>query len=233
MVLDASLPKTQHYMIRIKGKVEQSKERNGVLHYTSVLLLLKREPLVHPRLRIKGKVEQSKERNSVLHYTSVLLLLKREPLVHPRLRLLYVSKKEERRGFAGIEDCVDASIKRIEDYIKKSKERWITETDNRIGNIWPDRKNKNQKENKKQKWEEKQLLWDFNRQTDGIAHEKTWRWLRKGHLKIETESFQIVEQNAIRTNYIKAKIDHMFRIYGEKGETVNYIISRCCKLAQK
>ena len=35
MVLDASLPNTQHYEVRIKGKVEQSRERASVLPYTS------------------------------------------------------------------------------------------------------------------------------------------------------------------------------------------------------
>ena len=36
MVLDASLLNTQHYKIRIKGKVEQSREMSSGLPYTSV-----------------------------------------------------------------------------------------------------------------------------------------------------------------------------------------------------
>ena len=36
MVLDASLLNTQHYKVWIKGKVEQSKERNCALPYTLV-----------------------------------------------------------------------------------------------------------------------------------------------------------------------------------------------------
>ena len=36
MVLDASLLNTQHYYVRIKGKVEQSKERSSALPYTLV-----------------------------------------------------------------------------------------------------------------------------------------------------------------------------------------------------
>ena len=36
MVLDASLLNTQHYKVRIKGKVEKSRERSSVLPYTSV-----------------------------------------------------------------------------------------------------------------------------------------------------------------------------------------------------
>ena len=47
MVLDTSLRISQPYKVRIKGKVEQSRDS------------------------IKGKVEQSRDRNSVLSYTSV------------------------------------------------------------------------------------------------------------------------------------------------------------------
>ena len=37
MVLDASLLNTQHYKVRIKGKLEQSREWSSALPYTSVL----------------------------------------------------------------------------------------------------------------------------------------------------------------------------------------------------
>ena len=36
MELDAALPNTQHYKVRIKGKVEQSSELNSALPYTSL-----------------------------------------------------------------------------------------------------------------------------------------------------------------------------------------------------
>ena len=36
MVLDASLLNTQYYKLRIKGQVEQSRERSSALHYTLV-----------------------------------------------------------------------------------------------------------------------------------------------------------------------------------------------------
>ena len=44
MVLVTALLNTQHYKVRIKGKVEQSREWSSALLYTSVLKLLKREP---------------------------------------------------------------------------------------------------------------------------------------------------------------------------------------------
>ena len=34
MVLDTSLLNTQQYKIRIKGKMEQTRERSSALHYT-------------------------------------------------------------------------------------------------------------------------------------------------------------------------------------------------------
>ena len=36
MVLDAALLNTQHYKVRIKGKVEQSKEKGSTLPYNSM-----------------------------------------------------------------------------------------------------------------------------------------------------------------------------------------------------
>ena len=36
MVLDAFLVNTQHYEVRIKGKVEQSREKSSALPYTKV-----------------------------------------------------------------------------------------------------------------------------------------------------------------------------------------------------
>ena len=52
MVLDTALLNTQQYKVRIKGKMEQSRERSSALPYTSVWQLLKREPSGHPRLKV-------------------------------------------------------------------------------------------------------------------------------------------------------------------------------------
>ena len=61
----------------------------------------------------------------------------------------------------------------------------------------------------------------------------------KGNFKRETESLPIAAQNnAIRTNHIKARIDKTqpnskCKFRGNRVETMNHIISECCKLAQK
>ena len=51
-VLNASLLNTQRYKVRIKGKVEQSRERSSTFPYTLVQQLSKREPSGHPRLTL-------------------------------------------------------------------------------------------------------------------------------------------------------------------------------------
>ena len=50
MVLDTSLLSTQQYKVRIKGNMEQSREKSRVLSYTSMWQPLKKEPSGHPRL---------------------------------------------------------------------------------------------------------------------------------------------------------------------------------------
>ena len=157
--------------------------------------------------------------------------------LHPRddVDRLYVSRKEGGRGLASIEDSVDASIQRLEDYIEQHERGLITtirnDTDNTI--------NGRMTTTRKQKWEEKLLNGRFKRLINNISHQKTWTWLRKGNLKRETESLLIAAQeNAIRTNHIKARIDKSqqnskWRLCAERDETINHIISECSKLAQK
>ena len=92
---------------------------------------------------------------------------------------------------------------------------------------------------RKQKWEGKQLYGRFKRLINNISHDKTWTWLRKGNFQRETESLLIAAQdNAIRTNHIKARIDKTqqnskCRLCGDRDETINHIISECSKLAQR
>ena len=47
--------------------------------------------------------------------------------LHPRddVDRLYVSRKEGGRGLASMEDTVDASIQRLEEYIEKHDEDWL------------------------------------------------------------------------------------------------------------
>ena len=81
--------------------------------------------------------------------------------------------------------------------------------------------------------------WRENSRRNNYNNEKMSTCPRKGNLKRETESLLIAAQNnAIRTNHIKARIDKTqqncrCRLCGDRDETINHIISECSKIAQK
>ena len=66
---------------------------------------------------------------------------------------LNVARKEGGKGLASIEDCVDASIQRFEDYIEKHDRGLITAINNETDNSMANRMTIT----RKQIWEEKQL----------------------------------------------------------------------------
>ena len=79
--------------------------------------------------------------------------------LHPRddVDRQYVPRKEGGRGLANIEDSVDISIQRLEDYIEKHERGLITAITNNTDNIIYNRRTKT----RKQKWEGKQLYGRF------------------------------------------------------------------------
>ena len=79
--------------------------------------------------------------------------------LHPRdvVDRLYVSRKEEGRGLASIENSVDASIQQLEDYIQKHDVGLITAIRNDTDNTMDNRMTIT----RKQKWEGKQLYGQF------------------------------------------------------------------------
>ena len=117
-------------------------------------------------------------------------------------------------------------IQRLKDYIQKHDGGLITAIRNDTDNTMDNRMTIT----RKQKWDGKQLYGRFKRLINNISHDKTWTWLRKGNFKRETESFLIAAQNnAIRTNHIKARIDKTqqnskCRLCGDKDETINHMI---------
>ena len=157
--------------------------------------------------------------------------------LHPRddVDRLYLSWKEGGRGLASIEGSVDASIQRLKDYIWKHEGGLFKATRNDTEKTM----NNRMTITRKQKLEGKQLYGRFKRLINDISHDKTWTWQRKGNFKRETKSLLIAAQDsALRTNHIKARIDKTqqnskCRLWGDRHETINHIISECSKLAQK
>ena len=97
--------------------------------------------------------------------------------LHPRndFGRLYVSRKEGDRGLASIEDGVDASIRRLEDYIEKHESRLISAIRNDTDNTMDNRITIT----RKQKWEGKQLYGCFTQLINNIPQDQTWKWPKK------------------------------------------------------
>ena len=90
------------------------------------------------------------------------------------------------------------------------------------------------------KLNKKKMYGQFLRDASAKVDKKlSWRWLRKGNLKIQTESLVCATQEqALKTNYLKLHIDKtanspLCRMCGNKGEIIQHIICECEKLAQK
>ena len=81
--------------------------------------------------------------------------------LHPRADVdrIYVSRKEGGRGFASIEDSVDASIQRLENYIQKRERGLMTA----IRNDTDHTRDNRMTITRKQKRKGKQLYWRFKR----------------------------------------------------------------------
>ena len=89
--------------------------------------------------------------------------------LHPRddVDRRYVYRKKGGSGLANIEDSVDASIQRLEDYIEKHDGGLITAISNDTNNTIDDRMTTTWK----QKWEGKQLYGRFKRLINNISHQ--------------------------------------------------------------
>ena len=163
--------------------------------------------------------------------------------LHPRdcVARLYVPRKHGGRGLISVEDCINQARLSLERYVQSSEEellKAVREDDTGSQETATSFKARRRTENTKE-WKEKPLYGQFARETEDQSNEETWTWLKQGSLKRETEALIIAAQDqAIRTNYIKAKIDKSqtdakCRMCRDKNETVSHILSGCSKLAQK
>ena len=164
--------------------------------------------------------------------------------LHPKSNVdrLYLPRKDGGRGLLGVQDTVNIAKVSLKRYVNNSTERLLSSLriieDDEVIESKADAKKRKRTE-RKENWKEKTLHGQFLRQTDDIAGEDRWLWLKQGNLKRETESLILAAQEqAIRTNVIKANIDNTqeqskCRMCGEKDETVNHLISECSKMAQR
>ena len=114
-----------------------------------------------------------------------------------------------------MEDSVNLAKLGLQGYVKMSEERLISaakgadEATDWEATIESKCEFKNRKKRERQNnWKGKMLHGQFIRQTENLADEQQWMWLKDGTLKRETETLiMAAQEQAIRTDLIKAKID--------------------------
>ena len=123
---------------------------------------------------------------------------------------LYLPRKEGGRGLISIEECVVKESKSLHGYLGETTE-WMLQA--ALNEVLDEEENlqdykKRKQEEKIRDWKEKALHGEFVQQTADVAGEDSWRWLRNGFLKKETEGLILAAQEqALRTNSIKHSID--------------------------
>ena len=140
-----------------------------------------------------------------------------------------------------IEDCVELAIRGLEVYVHGSEERLIQAArgDKIDGLEAASALKRSKKDIRLEDWEKKVLNGQYFRQTKEVRRDQSWAWLQNGDLKRETESLAVAAQNqSIRTNLVKAKVDKsqgdsLCRVCRKVDESIDHIVSRCSKLAQK
>ena len=166
---------------------------------------------------------------------------------HPKgdVDRLYVKRKEGGRGLISIENCVISEKNNLGLYVRNSEEKLlkgvrasrIIETENVV-------EKEELKENlsriAKTNWHGKKMYGQFSREMkDEIDRRRTWIWVVKSDLKVQTEALIFAAQEqALRTNYVKYNVDKtvdspLCRMCKIKGETVQHLVCECSKLAQR
>ena len=137
---------------------------------------------------------------------------------------LYLPRAMERRGLISCEGCVTSEENNLLWYIKHSTESLLVQVRN--GKIVDATNSVDKTEYKRNKINAGEQQWKNKRVNTKTDKDKRWAWLKKGDLKPETEAlFCTAQEQALRTNYIKHKIDHTreddkCRMCGQKGERV-------------
>ena len=161
---------------------------------------------------------------------------------HPQADIdrLYLRRADGGRGLISIEDCVRMEQESLLRYIKQSKEKLILAVvKEEVLKTSTGEKNKEgiQKEHAELR-RNKPLHRQFEKATMEVCGRRSWDWLKKGHLKKETESTIVAAQDqAIRTNNIRKHIhtedvSSLYRMCGKFDETIAHIVAECPSLAQ-
>ena len=160
---------------------------------------------------------------------------------------IYLSRKEGGRGLICVEDTVKLAILGLARYVLTSEEGLLIATrrvdgayEQHLGMIESVKEFKERRRNEQSNvLKQKKLHEQFFNQTEDVAGDEKWLWLRDRSIKRETESLiMAAQEQPIRTNTIKAKIDKTqakskCRLCGKVDETVRHIVCECPMLPQR
>ena len=130
---------------------------------------------------------------------------------HPKSDVdrLYLKRHEGGKGLISIEHCVRGEENSLRLYVMNSAEKliqWIrtSGTIETEGTISRSEFRRHNAQKLKQKWTEKRMYGQFIRERPKkVDKDKTWNWLVRSDLKVETEALLCAAQEqAIRTNYV-------------------------------
>ncbi len=126
----------------------------------------------------------------------------------------------------------------MQKYVESSDEKLLTLV-GKVGILEEGKEKKESQSLRRDKYRQKSLQSKFYTTTKEGRDYKSSDWLRRGHLKRETEGMLMAAQDqALRTKYIRNVIDKedisaTCRLCGDRDETVAHIVSECKMLAQK
>ena len=158
--------------------------------------------------------------------------------LHPQADVdrLYLKRSEGGRGLLSIEECVIIETNSLVNYIKESNEKVLNAVlfEGILDGNYVGVDKSRLREERHQRYLAKPLHGQFFRSTQKDRDDKSWLWLKNGKLKKETEGLIIAAQDqALRTNSIKNRIDPACRLCDERDETVSHIVAECKMLAQR
>ena len=120
--------------------------------------------------------------------------------LHPRSNVdrLYIPRSEGGRGLLTVEDTVNLAKLGLQGYVKMSGEKLISAargadevTDWEAAIESKNDFKKRKKQERQNNWKAKMLHGQFIKQTENLADEQQWMWLKDGTLKRELEKREL------------------------------------------
>jgi hypothetical protein len=153
---------------------------------------------------------------------------------------LYMKRKVGGRGLISVEDCVRVEEAGLREYVMGSDEWMLKVVANGMvpGELKEDYQQRLAKE-RADATRAKTIHGKFFNETDPVADERSWQWMRSGFLDKRAESFLCAAQdNVLGTRYYNTSVlkkpgDKNCRLCGKEVESVGHLVSACEKLLHR